>query len=59
MADNPRVQILLRTLQQAYERKAWHGNNLQGLLRGLSAEQASWRHNLRRHNVWERFSSTA
>jgi DinB family protein len=53
MADNPRVQMLLRTLQQAYERKAWHGTNLRGSLRGLSAEQAAWRPSPKRHNIWE------
>jgi uncharacterized damage-inducible protein DinB len=50
---NPRVQQLLRTLQQAYERKAWHGTNLRGALRGISAEQAAWRPNPGRHNIWE------
>jgi len=53
MADDPRVQMLLRTLQQAYERKAWHGTNLRGALRGLSAEQAAWRPGPKRHNIWE------
>jgi uncharacterized damage-inducible protein DinB len=53
MADHPRVQQLVRTLQQAYERKAWHGTNLRGALRGLSAEQAAWRPGPKRHNVWE------
>ena len=50
---NPRVQQLLRTLQQAYERKSWHGTNLRGSLRGISAGQAAWRPNPGRHNIWE------
>jgi uncharacterized damage-inducible protein DinB len=50
---NLRVQQLLRTLQQAYERKSWHGTNLRGSLRGISAEQAAWRPNPGRHNIWE------
>lgn len=50
---NPRVQQLLHTLQQAYERKAWHGTNLRGSLRGISAEQAAWRPHPDRHNIWE------
>ncbi|MEA2603776.1 MAG: hypothetical protein QOF89_4768 [Acidobacteriota bacterium] len=52
-SGNPRVQQLLRTLQQAYERKSWHGTNLRGSLRGISAEQAAWRPNPARHNIWE------
>lgn len=51
--ENPRVQQLLRTLQQAYERKSWHGTNLRGSLRGMTAEQAAWRAEPDRHNVWE------
>ncbi len=51
--SNPRVQQLLRTLEQAYERKSWHGTNLRGSLRGISAEQAAWRPNPGRHNIWE------
>jgi DinB family protein len=51
--SNPRVQQLLRTLQQAYERKSWHGTNLRGSLRGISAEQAAWRPDPGRHNIWE------
>jgi hypothetical protein len=50
---NPRVQQLLSTLRQAYERKAWHGPNLRGSLRGVPAEQAAWRPNPGRHNIWE------
>lgn len=51
--SNPRIQQLLRTLEQAYERKSWHGTNLRGSLRGISAEQAAWRPHPNRHNIWE------
>jgi len=32
--------LLLRILGEGYERKAWHGPNLRGTLRGLNANQA-------------------
>ena len=47
------VALLLRILDEAYEKKAWHGPNLRGTLRGVSAEQAAWRPAPDRHNVWE------
>ncbi len=47
------ISLLLRLLDEAYERRAWHGPNLRGSLRGLSAREAAWRPSPRRHNVWE------
>jgi hypothetical protein len=49
----PPVALLLYLLDEAYERKAWHGPNLRGSLRGVSASQAAWRPSARRHNIWE------
>ena len=43
----------LSFLDEAYSRKAWHGPNLRGSLRGLTAAQAAWRPAPGRHNVWE------
>ena len=40
-------------IDQSFNRKAWHGTNLRGSLRGLSARQASWRPATGRHNIWE------
>lgn len=37
------VDTLLLALDQAYDRKSWHGANLRGALRGLGAEAASLR----------------
>ena len=34
---------LVRMLDQAYNRKSWHGTNLRGAIRGLSAREAAWR----------------
>ena len=47
------VAMLLDALDEAFDRKAWHGPNLRGSLRGLSARQAAWRAARGRHNVWE------
>jgi hypothetical protein len=38
MPPGPRIAELLRLIDQAYDRKSWHGTNLRGSLRGLSAE---------------------
>lgn len=51
--DAPEREILLRMLDEAYERKAWHGTNLRGALRGLGHEEAIWRPANERHNIWE------
>jgi hypothetical protein len=47
------VSMLLRILDEGYERKAWQGPNLKGSLRGVRAAQAAWRPGRGRHNVWE------
>jgi hypothetical protein len=47
------LQLLLSILDEAYQKQAWHGPNLRGSLRGLSAEQAAWRPGPERHNIWE------
>jgi hypothetical protein len=53
MAPDPVVEQLLSILDRAYDRRSWHGTNLRGSLRGLSAEDASWRPAPKRHNIWE------
>lgn len=40
-------------IDQAYDRKSWHGTNLRGSIRGLDAAIASWRPATGRHNIWE------
>lgn len=47
------IQILLESMDQAFEKRSWHGANLRGSIRGLSVEVASWRPCEDRHNVWE------
>lgn len=46
-------QGLLALMDEAYEKKAWHGPNLRGTLRGVTAEEAAWRPGEGRHNIWE------
>ncbi len=53
------LELLLEIIDQAYERQAWHGPNLKGSLRGLTAKQASWRPARGRHNIWELVIHTA
>lgn len=52
-AVHPEIALLLRNLDEAYEKKGWHGPNLKGSLRGLSAAQAAWRPHPRRHSIAE------
>lgn len=47
------TELLIRMMDEAYEKKAWHGTNLRGTLRGISAEAAVWRPGAQRHNIAE------
>jgi hypothetical protein len=47
------VPLLLRLLDESYEKKAWQGPNLRGALRGVTARAAAWRPSAGRHNIWE------
>jgi uncharacterized damage-inducible protein DinB len=47
------VQHLLSIIDQAYDRQSWHGTNLRGSIRRLTAEQIAWRPAPGRHNIWE------
>jgi hypothetical protein len=56
ISSSPRSQsnemaLFLRILDESYERKAWHGPNLKGSIRGLSAAQAAWRPHANRHSI--------
>lgn len=46
-------QLVLTLLDEAYERKTWHGPNLKQSLKGVTARQAAWRPDTGRHNIWE------
>jgi hypothetical protein len=45
--------LLRRLLDEAFNRRAWHGPNLLGSLRGLTARQAARRPGRDRHSIWE------
>jgi uncharacterized damage-inducible protein DinB len=45
--------LLIRMFDEAYNHKAWHGPNLLGTVRRLSAHEAAWRPAEGRHNIWE------
>lgn len=47
------LQLLLSNLDEAYEKKAWHGPNLRAALRGVTAADALRRPKEGRHNIWE------
>ena len=47
------IHTLLALIAQSYDTKAWHGTNLRGSIRGLTARQALWRPSPDRHNIWE------
>jgi hypothetical protein len=45
------IRLLLDLLDQAYNKKAWHGPCLRGALRGLAAGEAGWRPRPGRHSI--------
>ncbi len=45
--------LLLRMIDQAFDHRSWHGPNLRGSIRGLTAADAAWRPGTGRHNIWE------
>ena len=55
MAATPdiEIRILLDLLDEAFDKKSWHGPNLRSAIRGLTAQQAAWRVAPGRHNIWE------
>ena len=47
------VALLVGLLDESYDKKAWHGPNLEGAIRRLSAEEACWRPHPNRHSIAE------
>jgi hypothetical protein len=47
------LQLLLASIDQAFDRQSWHGPNLRGSIRGVTHRQAMWRPHPQRHNIWE------
>lgn len=52
-SNDPIIDLLLKFIDQAYNKKAWHGATLRGSLRGLTAKEALWRPAPKHHNIWE------
>ncbi len=48
-----KVKVLLEVLDRAYNRQSWHGTNLRGSIRGVTASVAAKRPAPGRHNIWE------
>ncbi len=53
MTRHPAAEPLLAQLDEAFDRRSWHGTNLRGSLRGMTAASAAWRPAPGRHNAWE------
>jgi len=53
MKPDAALAALLDFLDQAYDRKSWHGTNLRGSLRGLGVAEAAFRPAPGRHSIWE------
>jgi hypothetical protein len=52
-ANHSEIELLLALLDEAFDKKSWHGPNLRGSLRGVTAAQAAWRPAPGAHNIWE------
>jgi hypothetical protein len=53
VASNKDRALFLQAVDDAFNRKAWHGPNLRGAIRRVNAEQAGWRPGPGRHNIAE------
>jgi len=52
-AADRRIELLLEVMDQAFDRRGWHGTTLRGSLRGVTPAEALWRPARGRHNIWE------
>jgi len=48
-----RLKELLHLINESYSAGAWHGPNLRGSIRGITAHEAARRPAPGRHNIWE------
>ena len=53
MTPDPQITVLLQNLHRGFDQRSWHGPNLMGSIRGLKTEEAAWRPQPERHNIWE------
>ena len=47
------TKMLLDGLDEAFDRRSWHGANLKGSIRGMGPDAAAFRPAQDRHNIWE------
>jgi uncharacterized damage-inducible protein DinB len=47
------AELILRLVEEGYQKRTWHGPNLKQSLRGVTAKQAARRPGPGRHNIWE------
>jgi uncharacterized damage-inducible protein DinB len=47
------ISLLLHIIDEAFDKKAWHGPNLRGAIRRLELDEVAWRPGPGRHNIWE------
>jgi hypothetical protein len=50
---DPRLEYLLRLLDEGFDKKAWHGPNLKGSVKLVEADAAVYRPGPGRKNIWE------
>ena len=50
---SPALEVLLRMLDEAYRKTAWHGPNLRGSIARIDATEAAWRPQPRRKCIAE------
>jgi hypothetical protein len=50
---NSEITTLLAIIDQAFDHTSWHGTNLRGSIRRLTAKNAARRPGPNRHNIWE------
>jgi len=46
------IAVLLDLIDEAYDRRAWHGPNLRGAIRGLRPAEAAWRPDGGANSIW-------
>ena len=51
--SQPEIEVALSVIDQAFDRRSWHGTNLKGSLKGMTAAEAAWRPARGRRNAWE------
>ena len=50
---NKQTELMRAMVEQGFSRKAWHGPNLRGSIRGVTFREAARRPGPGRHNIWE------